>query len=329
MSAETPPKITVLMPVFNAGAFLAPAVQSILSQTFTDFELLLLNDGSTDDSLDTIASLADPRIRLVHNPENLGLIATLNRGLEMARAPLVARMDADDLALPARLERQFRTFAENSGLALLGTAATTIDEFGQTFGAMDVLVRREEIIKSILRQNAFIHPSVMMRVSVARAMGGYPVEAHHAEDYALWLKIASRYPVANLPERLMQYRVHPGQVSQRKLVAQRKTVQRLQRAALEDYVRSGLVHSDFKLPDAGIWAALRAKPGSVGADYLFWARTYRAMGRRRNAVKTAMRGLANSPLSGALIEVCLPAALQPTYWRACLARTSKRRTTSS
>jgi hypothetical protein len=308
------PAVTVLIPAYNAGSFLRSAVDSILSQTFDDFECLVIDDGSTDGAVDALRAISDRRLRIERNPRNLGLIATLNRGIELARAPLLARMDSDDLALPTRLEKQVAMFESKPDLALLGTCATMIDEHGNQFGVIDVAQTRQNILRKILRQNLFVHPSVMMRTNIVRALGGYPASAPQAEDYALWLRFALNHVVENLGERLIQYRVHSGQVSQRKIAEQRKTVQAVQRDFWGEYQEAGLVPNDTAPPVSSRWDELSGKPGTLGADYLHWARLYRKMGNRRAAIKTALSGLRSSPLSLALLEVCLPTRLCPTYW---------------
>lgn len=308
------PAVTVLIPAYNAGTFLRPAVDSILSQTFTDFECLVIDDGSTDGAVSALSGVTDPRLRIELNPRNLGLIATLNRGLELARAPLLARMDADDLAMPTRLQLQVSEFQARPELALLGTCATMIDAHGREFGLIDVVQSRQDIVKGILRHNVFVHPSVMMRTNIVRSLGGYSESAPQAEDYALWLRFALEYEVGNLPDRLMQYRVHSGQISQRKMAEQRRMVQMLQRDAWAAYLQAGLVSTDMEAPSTGFWAQLSAKPGTLGSDYLRWARLYREMGDRKATIKTALNGLKAAPLSLALVEVCLPVRLWPTHW---------------
>ena len=300
------PAVTVLIPAHNAGAFLREAVDSILAQTFTDFECLVIDDGSTDGTVEALRSIADPRLRIERNSRNLGLIATLNLGLEMARAPLLARMDADDISMPTRLDQQVSAFRERPHLAVLGTCATMIDEQGVEFGVMTVPQSQQEIVGNILKNNVFVHPSVMMRTSIVRILGGYPEYAQHAEDYALWLRVALHYEVGNLAERLVRYRVHSGQVSQWKMAEQRRTVQLLQREAWIAYQKAGLAPNDMEAPSVGLWARLRARPGTLGGDYLSWASRYRKMGNRKTAIKTALMGLSVAPLSLALIEVCLP-----------------------
>jgi hypothetical protein len=312
------PAVTVLIPAYNAGAFLREAVDSILAQTFTDFECLVMDDGSTDGAVDALREIADPRLRIERNPHNLGLIATLNRGLELARAPLLARMDADDVALPTRFDRQVATFRERPHLALLGTCATMIDEHGVEFDLVNVPLARQDIVENILKHNVFVHPSVMMRTAIARLLGGYPANAPQAEDYALWLRFALQYEVENLAERLVLYRMHSGQVSQRKMAEQRRTVQLLQQEAWIAYKKAGLVTGDMEALSKGRWAQLRARPGTLGADYLAWAWRYRKMGNRKGTIKTALTGLSIAPLSLALMEVCLPLRLCPTYWFALL-----------
>ena len=309
-----PPAVTVLIPVFNAGTMLHEAVASILAQDFTDFECLVINDGSTDGAFDALRTWPDPRLRLVDNPGNLGLIATLNRGLELARAPLLARMDADDVALPQRLSRQVAAFAAEPQLMLLGTWATLIDPRGQAAGVSRTPTAHDEILRAILTNNAFIHPSVMARTAVLRALGGYPADALHAEDYALWLRVAARYRVRNLPEPLLQYRIHPGQVSQRKLAAQRAMAQRLQDAARTEFDELGVLPRAMQPHRPTAWSRLRAAPGTLGHDYLALARRNRLLGSTKLARDAAFAGLSAAPLSLDLWREWVPAQANPRRW---------------
>lgn len=310
-----PPAVTVLIPAHNAGAFLREAVDSILGQTFTDFECLVIDDGSTDGAVEALRVIPDPRLRIERNPRNLGLIATLNRGLELARAPLLARMDADDLALAQRLEKQVAAFAVDPALTVMGTWAQYIDDHGSRGAVFRTPATHDGIVAHSLVGSPFVHPSVMFRVAAVRAVGGYPSDAPHAEDYALWLKLVLHHRCANLPEVLMLYRVHGGQVSQQKLAGQWQQTCRLRRQAYAAFSQAGL-----PVPDGGFAIPTRrdrlyGRAGTLGANYASWALCYRQLGQRRRAMATALAGLRVAPLCGPLWGVIWPYALRPGYWR--------------
>jgi glycosyltransferase involved in cell wall biosynthesis len=219
MSTPTP-AISVLMPVYDAGRFLAPAVESILAQTFSDFELIAIDDGSVDDSGQVLAAFAasDTRIR-VFGQENRGIVATLNRALELARAPLVARMDADDLSRPDRFAKQVAYLREHPEIAVLSGAMDLIDANG-TYLRTDVFPTAPDAIKRELPDRCCIcHPAVMARTLTLRSVGGYRLNAEHAEDYDLWLRVSEVGEIANLPDVLLSYRMHPVKASTRHLIA--------------------------------------------------------------------------------------------------------------
>ena len=314
------PRVTVLIPVYNGGHLLRAAVDSILSQTFTDFECLVIDDGSTDGAVEALRAILDPRLRIEPNPRNLGLIATLNRGLELARAPLLARMDADDVALPQRLERQVAAFAADPSLTVMGTWAQYIDKHGSRGAVFRTPVTHDDIVGHSLLGSPFVHPSVMFRVAAVRAVGGYPNDAPHAEDYALWLKLVLSHRCANVPEVLMLYRVHGGQVSQQKLAGQWQQTCRLQRLARATFAQAGLPVPDGGVAEPTLWDRLHGRAGTLGANYVSWALCYRQLGQRGRAVATVMAGLRVAPLCGRLWGVMWPYALRLAFWRAKLWR---------
>jgi hypothetical protein len=213
------PRITVLLPVFNARAFIAEAVRSVLDQTFAEFELLVIDDGSTDGSAATLVEINDPRLRVLQQ-ENRGLIATLNRGLEEAGGELIARMDADDISLPERFARQVAYLDSHPATAAVGGAA----EFFSNEGSENTIVRHPTspaaIREALTRDAAIVHPTAMIRRSVLLDLGGYRRAFLDAEDYDLWLRMSEKYDLANLDELVLRYRVHPGQVSVRKTCQQ-------------------------------------------------------------------------------------------------------------
>lgn len=215
MNAIDTPLVSVVLPVHDGARYLAAAIQSILDQTYRHFELIVIDDGSTDDSAALAASFADPRIVLVRNERNLGLARTLNRGLDLARGELVARMDADDIAAPARLERQVQRMRDDPGLAVLGTDITYIDPADRPLGRpRDLPCGATWVGWRLLRGTCLYHPTVMLRraaLGAERYAEGYT----HAEDYELWLRLARTQRLDNLGECLLQHRRYQQSVSVR------------------------------------------------------------------------------------------------------------------
>lgn len=206
------PKVTVLLPVHNAAKFLGESIPSILGQTFEDFELLVMDDGSTDTGIDIVRGFADPRIRLEHNPSNLGIATTLNRGLDMARGDYIARMDADDRACPERLAQQVEHLDRYPNIGVLGS-------WVRLFGDQPSVVERhpvgaDAVLAGLVFDNPLFHPSVMMRRSVLVKHGlRYDPVFSRTEDYELWSR-ASRYcGLDNLPHALVEMRAHGGNIT--------------------------------------------------------------------------------------------------------------------
>lgn len=209
------PIVTVLMSVFNGERFLSEAVESILKQTLKDYEFLIIDDGSRDKTTAILSEFEkkDKRIRVISHKYNLGLIKSLNEGLKLAKGKYIARMDADDIALPDRLRRQKNFLDKHEEIALLGTAITEIDEYGvkgkTQWPNQDPWVCRWTGILF----NPVAHPTVMMRTQAVRKVGGYPEEGLYCEDFGLWSKFNQKYFSANLSESWLLYRRHPNSVS--------------------------------------------------------------------------------------------------------------------
>jgi hypothetical protein len=202
------------MPARNAAAYLRAAMTSVFAQTFRDFELIVVDDQSTDDSREILAGCADRRLVVVRNDEPRGLPRALNRGLHAAKGEVVARQDADDLARPERLERQLRVMQARPELALLGSRGTLIDAGGQRVGRLDRPLGAASIRWYHLFDNPFVHSSVMFRRAVVTKLGGYDESFLTAtEDWELWSRVIHAHPVGNLPDRLIDYRVHATSMS--------------------------------------------------------------------------------------------------------------------
>ena len=206
------PRISVILPAYNAETCLQEAIDSILGQTFRDFELIVINDCSRDGTESVILSFRDPRLVYVKNEKNLGIAATLNRGLALAKGQYIARMDADDISLPRRLEKQTAYLDAHPDIAVLGTNVETFDEKGPLrtgWSATDPKQMNVDLFFSC----GLAHPSVMMRKSVIDALGGYDPAFEGLEDYELWCRVSKNHGVTTLPEVLFRYRIHGGQVT--------------------------------------------------------------------------------------------------------------------
>jgi len=207
------PAVTVLMPVRNGERFMRAAIASILAQSWSGFELVILDDGSTDGTAGVIASFADARIRVIRNQSSEGLARALNRGLAAAQAPLVARHDSDDVAHPERLETQLAFLRANPEVVLLGAQVRVLDEHGRASNppGWRRALTHDGIRFQSMFDNPFIHSSVVFRRDVIRDdLGGYDPAFTSGEDFDLWSRVAARYEVRNLPQRLVDFRVHPA-----------------------------------------------------------------------------------------------------------------------
>lgn len=199
--------VTVLMPVYNGEAFLHEAISSVLSQTFGDFELLVINDGSTDQSVAIVESTHDPRIRVIHNEKNKGLIYSLNKGFVLARGEYIARMDCDDTSLPTRLEKQVDFMQAHPEVGISGT---WIEVRGKKIYPMKYPADNESIRCNMLFYCAVAHPSVIIRKEMIRRYQLYFDESYvRAEDYELWVRALDKVKFSNLPEILVRYRLRP------------------------------------------------------------------------------------------------------------------------
>ena len=200
------PLITVLMSVYNGDKFLEKAIKSITTQTFSDFEFLIFDDCSTDNSWNILKSFQDQRIRLFKNQKNMGLTHNLNRGLDLARGEYVARMDADDVSFQNRLNRQKDFLQKNPEIAMVGCWAEVISEAGKKIDRVNSPILPYLLKWRLIFNNTFTHSGVMFRKEAACKVGGYSGALRYAQDYDLWSRISTRWEVANIPIVLVGWR---------------------------------------------------------------------------------------------------------------------------
>lgn len=216
---DTPPKITVLLPVYNCEFYIQRAVESILNQTFADFEFLIIDDASTDATVAILKKFDDSRIQLIQKPVNLGYTNSLNYGLQIAKGEYIARMDADDISYPERFAQQVAYLETHPEVVVCGTTYKIVGNNKQI-----TLPEQHEVIKiGLLWGNCILHPSVMMRKKVLADFSiQYDTSKEPAEDYALWVRLLSYGNFHNLQAVLMEYRVYANQVSRKRAEEQKK-----------------------------------------------------------------------------------------------------------
>lgn len=209
------PKITIIIPTYNRAGLLPFAVKSVLSQTCEDFELLILDDASTDNTHEVVQPfLADPRVRLVSHPQNIGITTNRNYGLSIAKGAYIAMLDSDDLWFDEnKLERQLEILESHPDIGIVGTYAKRIDDKEEIVGDISSHAADKSIRNNMMRQNQFIQSSVMIRVKAIEDVGRYDENIAIWEDYELWLRIGKHYQFRNIPEFLTGYRDHAGNIS--------------------------------------------------------------------------------------------------------------------
>ncbi|MBD2519712.1 glycosyltransferase [Nostoc sp. FACHB-973] len=208
------PKITVLMPVYNGELYLREAIDSILAQTFQDFEFLIINDGSTDSTREIVCSYDDPRIRLIDNDYNLGLTRSLNKGLKLAEGEFVARQDADDISDPKRLAKQISFLETHPEVALVGTWYKDIDPQGKLIVKRNLPCNSTQIRWEFLFYCPFVHSAVMFhKCTITEQIGLYNEAYSYAQDYNLWWRICRTLQVRNINQYLVKLRINPSSMT--------------------------------------------------------------------------------------------------------------------
>lgn len=209
------PRVSVIMSVLNDERYIGEAVDSVLNQTFRDFEFIIINDGSTDRTGEILSSYRDDRI-LLFDQKNRGLTQSLNRGLSLARGEYIARMDGDDISDPARLEEEVRFLDRDQDIGLVGTFAYRIDEQGRRISVYTYKTTTEEIKKNLWVDCPFCHSSVMFRKACIDKIGAYREKVGPTEDYDLWFRITEQFGAANIPVPLHSFRIDSKGITVRK-----------------------------------------------------------------------------------------------------------------
>ncbi|MCC7551071.1 MAG: glycosyltransferase [Methanobacterium sp.] len=209
------PRVSVLMAVYNGTPYLSESIESILHQEWEDFEFIIVNDASTDNSQKIIETYSDGRIQLINNQKNLGLTRSLNKALQYAEGEYVARQDADDVSIPSRLQKQVSFLDEHPQVALVGSSVFRIDKNGKIIG--EVVNRTEPSFSDMLDWNHFKHGSVMFNKSIICDLRGYNPLFRYAQDHDLWIRVSRDHPVMNLTETLYKLRIHNESIGSRKI----------------------------------------------------------------------------------------------------------------
>jgi len=277
------PMLSVLMTVYNGEAYLKEAINSILVQSYQEFQFLILDDASTDRSREIVRSFRDSRIELVSLPENIGQTAALNQGLRMIEAAWVARIDQDDISFPQRLEKQMSYIQNNPDTALLGTWAELISANGTSLGVVEKPERHGDIVRNLVKDNPFMHPTVVFQRKAALVLGGYPSEYSYSQDRILWIKFCRHYRVANIPHVLTKIRCHAAQATQNPQMSLIRYHEKLQllRFAQKQFNHSGEIQKECRTKIAKV--------------LLLYAEALSTAGRRMEAISKLAEYIIHCP----------------------------------
>lgn len=207
------PKISVIMPVYNCDKFISQAVKSVLDQTFKDFELIIIDDGSTDKTLSIIGKIQDKRIKVFRNEKNLGIAKSLNEGLKLSRGKYIARADADDINMVDRFKIQINFLEKNIEFVLVGSNVELIDQNDKKIGLKMYPESDFALRRSFFIRNQILHPTVMMIKKVVKRVGGYNTYVNGAEDYDLFFRLMEVGKVYNIQKNLVKRRIHENVVT--------------------------------------------------------------------------------------------------------------------
>lgn len=237
------PKLTVLTPTYNCAKFLSDALSSTLQQEFQDFELIIIDDGSTDNTVDIVRRFQDDRVRYIRNPFNRGMVYSLNRGIDLARGEFIARLDADDVILGDRFSKQVKFLESNLEFGMVGSWYHTINGAGDLIGSRETSQDDETLSLLLFFQNQFAHSAVMMRSEIARALK-YDKRFAYCEDHELWFRISEISKISNIQDFHLLYRWHSTNTC---LQNQRQLNANLISLFSRELKKIGVAHSDDDL----------------------------------------------------------------------------------
>lgn len=230
-------KISVVMPAFNSEKTIRRAIDSILNQTFEDFELIVVNDNSTDGTKDIVKKYIkrNKNVRLINNKTQMGVSGSLNKGFKYSNAQLIARMDADDYSDPRRLELQYETLNKNPKVAVVGADMKIVNEQGKLIFTRKYPTKSKDLKKVMFRYSPFAHPVVLMKKDVFEKCGGYDMDLKLCEDVDLWFRIGKDYDFASIPKYLLIYSQTMSSNTNKKLKNQEIMNLRIRLKAIFDY----------------------------------------------------------------------------------------------
>lgn len=290
------PKVSVVMPVFNGERYVAAAIESILAQTEDDFEFIVFDDASDDHTVNIAKQYAarDRRIRIEAGRRNRGAATRLNQGIDLARAPVIAHMDADDISMPQRLETQLRRLSDRPDLVLLGSKVVVIDPDGDPLAVMGGALTHEEIDSGLMSRTGQLvyQPTIVYRKSAAKDVGGYNEDYSAAQDLDFFLKMAEAGRIENLPEPLLQYRRHFAAAGYARIAEQERAIDHALAAA----------RRRRRLPppnedEAQAQSASRRTTASHADTHRTWGWWALSGGWPKTARKHALKAFAQEPLS--------------------------------
>lgn len=303
----TSPSISVVMPVYNGGRYLRQALASIRWQTFSDWEAICVNDGSTDNSLEILKQFAavDTRFRII-NQANAGIVEALNNGIRAARGDWIARMDSDDIAVPQRLAVQYQFVKKDPNVIVVGSNILSIDPDGAPLSIgryqTDPTVMEELLLNG--RAGSLAHPTVLMRRAAVVAAGMYRKEFEWVEDTDLWLRLVEQGPLTNIPRVLLHYRLHEQSVCWSRRELQRQRLEHLLQAArakralpVVEAQRTTTRRPRKTSSAAGKWARQAARSGFYQTALKHWLRQARAEPWSLHTLRVTAEMLARASVS--------------------------------
>ena len=289
------PLVSVVLPAYNAELYIKEAVTSILHQTFTNIEIIIIEDKSSDKTLEIINTLSksDVRIKIIKNKVNEGIVCCLNKGINAAQANLIARMDADDIAKKDRLYKQVNFLENNPDTILIGSGIETIDSKGKHINFQNYPSNDNEITHMLRHKSPFAHPTVIFNKECVIKVGGYRQKYRTGQDYDLWSRLQKEGKFANINEPLLKYRIHDEQVTFKKLKEQHRS-----------HIESRL--ENMGIPDYSLAERITGKDGTLGSKYLYISHQQSQLSNRHASFKYNLLGIISSPLN-------------PRAWKSCTA----------